>query len=82
MIYDKYVEISGNVFWKAQKIGGAHQTSGAFQRRFEKSAGSLSEEWRDGIESETRVSGLLKGSQKELGVVSDVGSGDRIFHYI
>ena len=43
---------------------------------------SLSEEWRDGIESETGVSGLLKGSQKELGVVSDAGSGDRIFHYI
>lgn len=51
-------------------------------RMFRQTPKGYSEEWRDDIESETRVSGLLKGSQKELGAVSDAGSGDRIFHYI
>ena len=31
MIYDKYVEINGNVFRKSQKIGGTHLTSGTFR---------------------------------------------------
>lgn len=49
---------------------------------FRQTPKGYSEEWRDDIESETRVSELLKGSQKELGAVSDAGSGDRIFHCI
>ncbi len=38
--------------------------------------------WRDGIESETRISGLHKGSQKKLGIVSNAGSGNRILHCV